>query len=165
MLRQAILYKDELRTKYIGAMCDDHFKFYNCTTYSSFDFEVKESDCWKIQMVSVDDNDNVIGYMTNAIDRDSKIMNCFGIMNFTKKTSLTFSRDLLSYIKYLRDTCQASKFEFCAYVGGKPEVMYSKFIDKHGGRIVGTYTDGAKLQDGKYYDCRMFEIMRKDMNF
>jgi hypothetical protein len=166
MLKQAILYEEKLKREYLEAICDDdQLKFYNSSSYRTFNFQVVDTDCWKIQLVSVDTNDNLIGYISADIDRDSRVVSSFGIMNFTKVINIIFSKDLMNFMKSLRDKCNASKFEFCAFAGGKPEQMYRRFINKYGGRVVGTYTSSSKLLDGKYYDLTLFEVMRKDMKF
>jgi len=165
MLKQAILYKDELTTKYIEAMCDDHFKFYNAGSNRNFTFSLVDNDYWTIQRVSVDSDNNVIGFMGCDISRDNKVMRHFGLMNFTKRTNIIFAKDVLQFLRELKNTYCASKFEFVAYAGGEPEKMYRRFIEKHGGRIVGTLTDTQVLTDGKSYNSTLFEIMREDMNF
>lgn len=165
MLKQAILYEEQFKKEYLKAMCDDHFKFYNSCSNRNFTFSLADNDYWTIQRVSVDKNNNVIGFMSVDINRDSRVINHFGIMNFTKNINMIFAKDILKFLRELRDVYQASKFEFVAFVGGKPEAMYKRFIAKHGGRVVGTLTNTTKLLDGKYYDSTLFEIMREDMKF
>lgn len=165
MLVPAILHEEQLKKNYVKAMCDDHYKFYMSTSYRSFTPNVQNNDWSTIQRVSIDKNGNVIGYMSAEIDRDSKVVNRFGLLNFTKQINVIFAQDLIKFIRELRDRYDASKFEFMAFVGGEAEQMYRKFISKHGGNIVGTLKKTSKLIDGKYYDATMFEIMREDMNF
>jgi len=165
MLVQAILHKEELTRKQIESACDDYFMFYHSGSFRRFSFELEDDSCWKIQMVSVGKLKSVIGYMSVNIDRDSKVVDGFGIINFTKKLNLIFAIDLIEFLRYLRDVCKASKFDFSAFVGGAPELMYKRFIKKHGGNVVGTYIADFRLLDGKLYDRTLFEIMRKDMKF
>ena len=99
MLKQAVLYKEELEKKYIASICDDHFKFYNSNSNRQFTFSIVDNDYWSIQRVSVDKDDNVIGYMCCDIARDNRVMRHFGIMNFTKKPNITFARDTLTFIR------------------------------------------------------------------
>lgn len=165
MLVQAILYKEELIKKQIESECDNYFMFYHSGPFPRFEFELETTACWKVQMVSIDKNKNIIGYVSCSVDRDTKVADCFGIVNFTKKLNLTFSKDLMEFLKYLRDIFHASKFNFSAFVGGPPEIMYQKFIRRYGGRVVGTYVDDVRLKDGNMYDSRAFEIMKKDMKF
>lgn len=165
MLKQAILYSEGLKKKYMEAMCDDYFKFYSGCSYRSFDIEVLKDDWNTIQRVSVDTSGNVIGYMSVEINRDSRNVTGFGIMNFTKHPSVVFANDLLKFMRELKENYNANKFEFWAYVGSEAEKMYKKFISRYGGNIVGINTRSQKLSDGKYYDSTIFEIMREDMKF
>ncbi|MCK9327619.1 MAG: hypothetical protein M0P69_19145 [Bacteroidales bacterium] len=165
MLVPAILHEEQLKKNYAKAICDDHYKFYMATSYRNFTPDVKNSDWNTIQRVSIDKDGNVIGFMSAEINRDSKVIDRFGLLNFTKAINLIFAQDLIKFIRELRDRYDASKFEFMAFVGGEAEQMYRKFIGKHGGNIVGTMKRTSKLIDGKYYDATMFEIMREDMNF
>ena len=165
MLKQAILYEEQLKRKYIEASCDDYFKFYFSSSCREFSLKIHDNDYWTIQMVSVDKNDNIIGFISVDMNNDSKVAKYFGIINFTKKPNIIFAMDVIRFLRDLRDRHNASKFEFTAFVDGSAERMYQKFIKNHGGRVVGTYKNSTKLIDGKYYDSRMFEIMREDMNF
>ena len=165
MLVPAILYEEQLKKQYIAAACNDHYKFYTGASYRRFTPYIQDNDWSAIQRVSVDKDGNVIGYMSAEIDRESKVVNRFGLLNFTKQINVIFAQDLIKFIRELRDRYDASKFEFMAFVGGPAEKMYRKFIKRHGGNIVGTFKKTAKLTDGKYYDATMFEIMREDMNF
>ena len=164
MLKQAILYEEQLKRKYIEAVCDDYFKYYfdSCREFS---LKIYDSDYWTIQMVSIDKNNNIIGFISVNMNYNSRVANRFGIMNFTKTPNITFAIDVIKFLRDLRDKYDVSKFEFMAFVGAPAEMMYQKFIKRHGGRVVGTYKNSTKLVDGKYYDSRMFEIMREDMNF
>lgn len=165
MLAQAILYEDQLKRNYIEAACDDYFKFYTGTSYRNFDIRIQQNDWNRIQRVSIDKSGNVIGYMCASFDRESKVINNIGLINFTKQVNVTFAADVIKFLRELRDDYAASKFEFVAFVGGPAEKMYKRFIAKHGGRVVGTLRRTQKLTDGKYYDSTLFEIMREEMNF
>ena len=165
MLAQAILYEEQLKKQYIAAICDDYYKFYMATSYRNFTPNVQNNDWSTIQRVSIGKDGQVIGYMSAEIDRDSKVVNRLGLLNFTKQINVIFAQDFIKFIRELRDRYDASKFGFMAFVGGDAERMYRKFIKRHGGNIVGTFKRTVKLIDGKYYDATMFEIMREDMNF
>lgn len=165
MLKYAIIFKEELEKLWIKVSCDNYYKFFMGSSHRDFTFKLADTDYWQIQRVSVDRYDNLLGYIEVSISRNTGVINGFGVMNFTKKPNIALSKDLLNFLRELRDVYGASKFEFSAYEGGPPAEMYKKFIKKHGGRIVGTYTASTKLMDGKMYDSTMFEIMRKDMNF
>lgn len=165
MLKPAYLYSDQLQRKYAETIDDNYYNFYFTGMWRNYKLKVYDDDCWIIQRVSVNSKGDVIGYMSASFDRESRVASSFAIMNFTKHINAVFAKDLLSYIRYLRDVQKASKFEFCAFVGGNPDRMYKQFIKKHGGRIIGVSQDATVLRDGLLHDMTLFEIMRLDMNF
>jgi hypothetical protein len=165
MLKQAILFQEKLKEKYIQAMCDDYFKFFTGNSYYEFEFEISKNDWSNIERVSVNSNGEIIGYFYVGINRDTRNITSFGIMNFTKKPNMIFAKDLIKFLRELRDSYNANKFEFLAYVGSPAEKFYREFIAKYGGNVVGIKRKTNKLTDGQYYDATMFEIMREDMKF
>ena len=165
MLKQAILYEEQLKRKYMEAMCDDYFKFFTGCSYHSFTIDIVKSDWSEIQRVSVNRDGLVIGFITCQIERDSNNASRFGIMNFTKKSNIIFANDVLEFLRELKDGYNINRMEFMAYIGSEAEKMYTEFIKKHGGSVVGVEKRVAKLPDGKYYDCKIFEILREDMKF
>jgi hypothetical protein len=165
LLAPATLHEDQLTRQYKEAVCDDHFKFYMGTSYRNYNLEIQRNDWNVIQRVSIDKGGKLIGFMSASIDRESRVVGSFGILNFTKKTNIIWSMDIVKFIRELRDQYDASKFEFVGFVGSDAERMYRRFIEKHGGNIAGTLRRTALLIDGNYYDSTLFEIMREDMNF
>jgi len=58
-------------------------------------------DSWNdIELVSVDNQDNVLGFFRAGILRTSDKISSLGIINFYDK-NLTFSRDLYQFLKIL----------------------------------------------------------------
>lgn len=165
LIKPAILFQKELEESYAKAICDPFFKFYNGASYRDFTIRIAKDDWNTIQRVSVDSSNNIIGLMIAEFDRDSRIVRNIGIMNFTKQPNAIFSKDLLDFMRELRDEYQANKFEFIGYVESPSEKMYRKFISKYGGRVVGVSRRTQKLIDGMYYNATYFEIMREEMNF
>ena len=98
MLVQAILHEEELTRKHLEAICDDYFMFYNSDSHKSFEFSLEDNDFWEIQMVSLDINGDVIGYITVDLNRDSKVASSFSMINFTKKINIIFSRDVFKFL-------------------------------------------------------------------
>lgn len=165
MLKQAILYRDTVKQRYIEAMCDEYFKFYHGNSYTNFDFELASNDWNTIEMVSVNSKNEVIGFMSAEINRDTKNITGFGVMNFTKNPNIIFAKDMLKFMKMLKYNYNANKFEFCAYTGSPAEGFYKRFIEKHGGNVIGIKRRSQVLSDGHYYDSTLFEILREDMRF
>ena len=49
---------------------------------------------------------------------------------------------------------------FNVIVGNPAERLYDRICNKYGGRVIGTFNQEAKLQDGKLYDVKYYEMMR-----
>ena len=165
MLKKAILYEEEVKTKYMEAMTQDRFKYYAGGSYLYFDLEIKKNDWNEIQRVSVDKDNKVIGFLSAEINRVTKNMKFFGIMHFDETPDIVFSRDVISFLRELRDNYLANKFNFLAYKGSPAQKLYDKFILKHGGRVVGIQLQDQILSDGKLYDSKLYEILREEMKF
>ena len=55
-----------------------------------------------------------------------------------------------------------NKIEFRAFADNPIIKHYYNFIDKYGGRVVGTLIDSVMLEDDKLHDDVMFELFKKD---
>jgi hypothetical protein len=47
-------------------------------------------------------------------------------------------------------------------IGNPIEETYDRLCAKYGGRILCIQKDETKLEDNKYYDVKLYEIMRED---
>jgi len=161
LLKLAHTYKDKLQAKYSEVVFQEKYKFYNCSSY--WDYEVKiADDSWNnIQFVSVDEKDNIRGYLVAHISRASDKVSGLGIINFYD-TNIIFSKDLYQFLKDLFEKFNLRKVEFTVVVGNPIEKMYDKYIEKYGGRIIGVSKEDSKLQDGKYYDLKYYEIFKDE---
>ena len=54
------------------------------------------------------------------------------------------------------------KLNFAVVIGTPVEKHYDRLIKRYGGRIVGVRKQNCRLIDGKYYDEKLYEIMRDD---
>jgi hypothetical protein len=112
-------------------------------------------------MVSVDKNDNVIGYLSASTDRSANKITSLGVINFGE-LSIVFSRDFYKFLDNLFTIHNFNKIEWCVVVGNTAEKMYDKIIDKYHGRVVGVNHESTILEDGKYYDVKEYEIFKRD---
>ena len=96
MLKRAILYKDELNRKYIEALDNEKNKYFY-GMYNNFGITVDESDWNALQFVSVDKNNNIIGYIRADIDRCVNYISSLAFINFTGQANVTFSKDCLKF--------------------------------------------------------------------
>ena len=50
---------------------------------------------------------------------------------------------------------------FVCVVGNPAERLYDKVIEKYHGRVVGVKKQEALLQDGQFYDLKLYEIVKE----
>jgi hypothetical protein len=161
MLKPAYTYKDKLQEVYNSIIFKDKYKYYNFNNY--WEYEVKLStDSWNnIEMVSIDKNGNVIGFLKANIERSTEKVSSLGVINFYDK-NIVFSRDLYQFLVDLFNTYNFRKIEWTVVIGNKAEYMYDRIVNKYGGRVVGVKRCSTKLIDGKYYDVKLYEIFKED---
>lgn len=98
--------------------------------------------------------------MINRADGD--IAHDLNIINFEDEPSMTFARDLGQALTDIFEKYYFRKLNFCVIVGNPAEKAYDKMIKKYGGRVVGYRRENTRLFDGKYYDEKLYEVMRDD---
>jgi hypothetical protein len=161
LLKLAFAYKDKLQQKYNEVIFQDKYKFWNCSSYWEYEFKLS-SDSWSsIEMVSVDSSDNIIGYLKANIERAADKVSSLGVANFGDVNPV-FSNDLKQFIFDLLFKFNFRKIEWAVVIGNPAEQIYDRFITKYGGRDTGIQRQTVKLQDGKYYDMKGYEIFREE---
>lgn len=160
MLKPALLYQEQLQQKYIETWYDDRYKYYHTNGWHER-INIDDNDWNRHQFVSINKDNQVIGYISYRVDRTNNSCNGFGAINFTND-SITFGKDLATVLQNIFIKFNFHKLNFCVIIGNPIEKQYDKLIKKYNGRIVGYYKDDSKLHDGQYYDRKLYEIMRKD---
>lgn len=156
MLKNALLYKDELLKKYSNIMYDLDYQFYGGgnglhlpllpdNTYENHNF------------VSVDENDNVIGYISYHVDYAAMSCCNFGIMSFDRGNR-NFTKDVFKAIDDIFTKYHMNRLDFWCFIDNPIRPTYQKLVEKYGGRVVGTLTDTAKLLDGELHSSIIFEL-------
>ena len=108
--------------------------------------------------MSVDKNDNLIGYISYSVDWIAMSTDRFGIISFDKG-NIMFGKDVYKAICDLFEVYHMNRISWCAYVDNPTIRGYRNFIKKHGGRECGYRRQNARLQDGKLHDSVEFEIL------
>lgn len=111
--------------------------------------------------MSVDKNDNLIGYISYSVDWIAMSADRFGIISFDKGNIL-FAKDVYECICNLFEVYHMNRISFTAYVDNPAIRGYRNFVKKHGGRECGYYRQNARLQDGRLHDSVEFEILRNE---
>ena len=161
MLQVAIKYAEQLKEKFHSVWFDERYKFWAGSNYFG-EWQPAESTWVNHQFASVRDGE-VIGYIAYEIDRGAGDM-AYGlsVINFEEKPSVTFAMDLGQALENIFDKFNLRKLNFYVVVGNPIEKSYDKMSEKYGGRIVGIYRQNTRLFDGKYYDEKLYEILKED---
>ena len=157
MLKPAQLYEDRLQEENIKAWYKPENIFWNGGAGDSA-IDLPDNNYDSHCFVSVDKNDNIIGYIAYSIDWSAMSANKFGIISY-KKNSIEFARDLYKAVCNLFEVYHMNRVSWCAYADNPAIRGYRNFINKHGGRECGYYRQIARLQDGKLHDMVNFEIL------
>lgn len=159
MLKPALLYADELKKLYQENMYDLRNQYY-FGWYGTKELELSDNNYDRREFVSVNEDDNIVGFISYNIDYNRKVADNFGIMSFTQ--SLIFPKDLLQVIDDIFYKYHLEKISWRCYKENPALRGYRNFIKRHGGRQTGYYREEAILMDGKMHDGVSFEILEKD---
>ena len=161
MLKPAHLYQEELTGKFYETWYNPEYKYYYDGDPTVPDFPTHPDGTR--QFVSVDDDDNVIGYISYYCNPVLRRANNFGILSFDKG-NMTFIKDCKQTILdiFLKYHLEAAEW-FC-YKDNPAIRLYRNFIRNYGGREVGTLRRCAKAYDGVLRDIVIFEVAREDID-
>ena len=161
MLRPAQLYKEQLEMEHINTWYKPEYIYYSGGTGDNI-IELPE-DCFNSHcFVSVDNDDNIIGYISYNVDYNAMSVNNLGIINFKKndrRNSVIFIHDVCKTIYDLFNVYHMNRLEWWCIADNPAINGYRSFIKRYGGREVGYYRQIAKLRDGRLHDSVTFEIM------
>ena len=160
MIKPAVLYEEELTKKLRETWYDEKYKYYHFGNFFT-DFDIVKDTFNNHQFVSVDKNNNILGYFSYSVDRVAYNANEFGIVAF-EDYSLTFGKDLHQVFDDIFMKYNFNKVTFFCVVGNPIMPYYIKKINKLGGRYIGEYKNHVKLMDGKIYDVALFELLKED---
>ena len=160
LLDNARKYKEELKRKFLDIWYEDKYKYYFSSNWRR-EHELPDDDWEKMCYVSLDKDDNILGYISYMIDRNINSVHSFGAINFSDNKA-TFGIDLCKVIDDIFCKFHMERVEFYVVRGNPIEKSYDKMIAKYGGRIIGTRRKVAKLIDNQIYDDKIYEILRED---
>lgn len=161
MLDLTLKHLDEFKKKHISTWFNPKYIYYNYRVYYDTP-EIKDSTWNCHDFVSLDKDGNIIGNVYYNIDRAKNDAYGLGIICYEDTTSLTFGHDVLQAIKDIFEKFNFHKLSFSVIIGNPIEKTYDKLTSKYGGRIVGIKREEARLVDNKYYDEKIYEILRED---
>lgn len=159
MLKPAQLYAEKLQKENFESWYRPENIFWNGGPRDST-IVIKDDNYDCHQFVSVDKDDNVIGYITYAVDWSAMSADRFGIISF-KKNSVEFARNIYKAVCSIFNVYHMNRIQWFCFADNPAIRGYRNFIKKHGGRECAHYRQVAKLQDGKLHDSVCFEILAK----
>lgn len=157
MLKPAQLYEEEFWKEIIKSWYRPENIYWNGGAGDSIP-EPPDNNHDSHNFVSVDKDDNIIGYIRYSVDWTAMSADRFGIISF-RKNSLEFAKDLYKVVCDLFEIYHMNRVSWVAYEDNPAVRGYRNFIRKHGGRECGHYRQITRLQDGKLHDTVSFEIL------
>lgn len=157
MLKPAQLYEEQLKMENIKAWYKPENMFYSGGPGDG-GIDLPEDNYEKHCFVSVDENDNVIGYISYSVDWAAMSADRLEIISY-QKGNLDFVRDIYQAICDVFEVYHMNRLEWWCYADNPAIRGYRNFIKRYGGRECGYYRQIAKLQDGQLHDSVGFEIL------
>lgn len=159
MLKPAQLYKEKLIEESINQWYKPENKFYS--DLGNGIPEIPDHNYDSHHFVSVDKNDEVIGYICYDVNWTAMSAYGFGIISF-RKGNAEFARDVYQAICNLFQKYHMNRVSWRAYADNPAVRGYRNFIKKYGGRECAYHRQIAKLQDGLLHDMVEFEILAEE---
>lgn len=160
MLDNARKYSEEISEKLMDVWYDEKYKFYFCNNWHG-SLDIPEDDWNQMCYVSIDDNNEVLGYISYEINRVTSSAYNFGAINFSNNKAI-FGMDLCKVIDDIFCKFNLERMDFNVICGNPIERSYDRMVEKYGGRIVGIRRKVVKLSDNKVYDDKIYEILKED---
>lgn len=160
MLKPAQLYEDELQEENIKSWYKPENIYWHGGT-GEYAIDIPDNNESTHCFVSVDKNDNVIGYISYNVDWAAMSADRFGIISYDKG-NLIFVKDLYKAICNLFEVYHMNRISWRCYADNPAIRGYRNFIKKHGGRECAYFRQHIKLRDGKLHDSVSFEILANE---
>lgn len=168
MLEYAKLYEAKLKLEFAKIAFDERFMWMDGSSYRK-PYSCDGEHWSKMEMVSLDKDKNIIGYLKYTIARDSRRATSVQVVNFrtfedNKKDRhiITFGRDLDRFLRDIFEKFDYNGLEYSVFTENPIMKTYDKLTEKFGGREVGTFTKRYRLLDGKLHDVKYYEITKED---
>ena len=135
MLDLALNHEEDVVQKLKSTWFKEKYKFYSFADY--YDLIELEKSTWKEhQLVSLNSNGEVIGFISYNIDRSFNSVTNFALVNFSgKEKNITFGVDTLVAVREIFEKFKFRKMNFEVIIGIPAEKQYDRIFNKYGGII------------------------------
>lgn len=160
MLKPAQSYEEELKKLFISVMYEEKYMYYFMGWNETYECDKNN---WNThEFVSVDKEGNVLGYISYNVNQRSDNASSLSIINFGDN-KIIFGKDVFKAILDIFKKYRYNKLTYSVHIGNPIEKTYDKLTKKYGGRIVGIYEKETKLLDGKFYDLKLYEMLKENV--
>lgn len=165
MIKNGMLYLDELKRAYYNIWYNDEYKYYFGTNWNGFVAPNEEWGDWEQRIfVSVDPEDeSLIGVVRYSIDRAANNAEKFGAIDFYKndmRKSMIFAKDMSQIVDDVFVRFNHHRMSWYVICGNPIEDSYDRLCKKLGGRIIGVSHESVII-DNVYHNEKQYEILQK----
>lgn len=156
MLKPAILFKEEIESKFAEIMYTRDAFFYNGYCHACEPLQVDSDEC-AYRYAVVDKDDNVIGFFSYSYNWYTDSIERFGLISFDKN-NVTVVADVLQEMRRLVKTYRRIEWQ-C--VGSNPvNKVYERFCKKYNGHIT-VHHKCVREINGEFVDSITYEIVNE----
>ena len=160
MIKPAQLYKEEIKKKYIETWYNEEYMYYS--GWSGVEEpDIPDNNYDSHHFVSVDNDGNILGYISYSISFVTMSADRFGAISFDKGNVL-FAKDLYQIIYDIFNKYHLNRLCWSCIADNPAIRGYRNFIKKHGGKECAYHRQICKLMDGKLHDNVEFEILASE---
>lgn len=160
MIKPAQLYKEEIKKKYIETWYNPEYMYYSGWSGSG-EPDIPDNNYDSHHFVSVDNDGNILGYISYSVSFVTMSADRFGAISFDKGNML-FAKDLYQVIYDIFEKYHLNRLCWSCITDNPAIRGYRNFLKKHGGRECAYHRQICKLMDGKLHDDVEFEILAEE---
>lgn len=173
----ALEFEESLKEMYRKTWRKDEYRYYH-NDVAYYDLKLEDNTWNALQYVMIDEaTKTLLGFIFFTINRAYNNITGIALASFIpilkeegyteeqiKKYKRIFAADLKQSLTDIFDKYNFHKISFAVVIGNPVEKQYDAIIKQMGGRIVGIVKDEVKLNDNKYYDEKLYEILQNEYN-
>lgn len=160
MLDNAFISKYEpiLRDKFASIWYKEKYQYYFNGGYRRI-FKIKEDENYFRQFVSIDKNNEVLGYICYGADFEVGLVYGFGAINFSDN-KIVFGKDLAKVIDDIFCKFGFETMEWSVNIGNPVKRHYDNFCKKCNGTWMLKHRRSKKL-NGDFCDEQIYEVTKE----